>query len=238
LDERHVATLPYTRHSDESQTLVFMTRGHEQSPYTPADLRTMEEICARFATHFADMPAGVLAPRALKTTEHEIILDAQLHPADFPRHAQAILSLFYGRLSTDSAGQPQLPAELTARLRQHRQTAVATPTADDEEFRFAFTRPYRGRLLCLTAASAPAGGWRLTCHEDLSCYDRLRFVKKACWDELARDRRAVYHAALALLDGERDPAVVARRAGIAALKPSSAVRIINQARKIAAAASG
>jgi hypothetical protein len=237
LDELYVAAVPFPRRKANSQTQVMMTRSHDRPPYSSSDLRTLEKICAHFAPDWEDVPTGGLhQPRLPRATEHLSLLDAELHATAIPLYSQALIATFYGRLPRNDAGQPQLPGELVTHLRHHRQTSLRSyRPGGEEDFHHAFTKAHRGRVLCLAVQSAPGGSYRLTCHEDASKHERLRRLKKMCWEELTRDRHTVFNAALALLDDVRDPVELAHRAGITALKPASALRIINRARSIVAA---
>lgn len=234
LDEIHIATVPFAPNPDGTRALVMMTRGQADRPYSPRDLRALEKIGAHFEAEWRDVPVGdFFQPRASRAAEHLIALDAALEVVSMPLFAQALVAVFYGSLPKNGGSRPSLPEGLLGDIREQLQSAFRSfvpPPGND--FHSAFFRAYRGRVLCVNIQSASGGGFTLTIHEDASRHARLRRVKAACWEELARDRHAVFSAALALLDDERDPAVLARRAGIALLKPSSVQRILNQARRI------
>ncbi len=237
LDELYVAAVPFARLDDGSQAQVMMTRSHDRPPYGAHDLRTLEKLCAHFAADWEDVPiGGIHQPRGPRAADHVVALDRELRPVALPFYAHALLAAFYGSLPKDAGDRPSLPTELAADILRQRHTSLGSYlTLPEETFHYAFTRAHRGRVLCLSVESASDGGYRLTCHEDASKHERLRRLKKACWEELERDRCTVFRAALALLDDVRDPAELARRAGLTAHKPASALRIVNRAKVIVAA---
>jgi hypothetical protein len=71
----------------------------------------------------------------------------------------------------------------------------------------------------------------LSVHEDMSQHAKLRRIKAAC-HALKRDRRAVFTAAMLVAEGLHSTAEIARRAGFGKLKPASALRLVNQARRV------
>jgi len=130
-----------------------------------------------------------------------------------------------------------LPTALEADIKRYREESsrgVQIQSADIA-FYHAFTKAHRGRVLCLSVQSHPGGTFQLSLHEDLSQHERLRRIKDAC-RALPRDRSSVFSACLVVAEGVSATEEIAKRAGLAALKPSSALRIVNQARKIVAQA--
>ncbi len=236
LDERYVAICPFAPRADGNQCATIATRDHRSPPFEPRDLRVIDRICGHFSAHLQELSPGPLQPPAPRPAEQVVALDSELRPTALPLYCHALLWIFYGRLPRDPAGRILLPVALVADLRRHQEASLRSfLPAGEEGFHYAFTKAQRGRVLCLSVQSAPGGGYRLTLHEDASKHERLRRLKKICWDELERDRCTVFRAALALLDDVRDPAELARRAGLSAHQPASALRIVNRARSIVAA---
>jgi hypothetical protein len=241
LDIRHLALHGYPAQTDGHQVVVFSTRNHADGvPYEAAALEKMDRICTHFAAELSSLePAGPYMPRPTLPTEHVAPLDAALRPNEpLPHYVQAMLALFYG---PDPANSPDLahhlPAQLQTDIRQHLSDYQRTVTPTGTAFIHAFTKPHRGRVLCLSVESHPTGTFTLRLHEDLSQHRRLHRMNLAC-RALERDRRAIFSACLVIAEGVHADPEIARRAGFAALKPSSALRLNNQARKIVAAASG
>lgn len=233
LDARHVIVFPFSPStSDGVQVIVYCLRGHEAPPYSAAELRIVEQVCHHFESILnAPSPADHYKFRPASPAEHEVTVDADFRPlSEMPLLVQALFALFYDT-PRFAPGMPHaLPNALLGDIRdalaQHRHIQYAAPPG-----LCTFTKAQRGRVLCLTLEVLTTGGYRLILREDVSQYPRLRRLKAACLN-LKRDRVPVFNACLLLAEGVRDPKEIARRGGFPALKPSSAQKIINQAKRI------
>jgi hypothetical protein len=238
LDLRYVATYGNPARADGSQVVVFATRSHaDGAPYKEADLKKMAHVCTHFAAELSSLePAGPYMPPPSMPADHVATLDADLlRPRQpLPRYVQALFAVFYGACPLGPDGQALLPPKLQADIRQHLADYQRTVAPTGAAFFHAFTKPHRGRVLCLSVESHPTGTFSLRLHEDLSQHRRLHRLNLAC-RALDRDRRAIFSACLVIAEGVHADDEIAHRAGFAALKPSSAVRLINQARRIVAA---
>jgi hypothetical protein len=236
LNQNHLAIIGYPERSDGSRVALFITRDQSGPPYSDGDLRTIDRVCAVFADELSTLtPARLLMPRHATPREHTFALGPDFHPVAPSHYARAVLALFYDQRGEVSDGPPRLPVGLEADLRTHRDQNQRLGDIDDEDFAYAFSKNHLGRVLLLNLRATSGGGYQLTVHEDLAQHTRLYRIKAAC-RQLTRDRTNVYVACLLVAEGVRDPAEIARRGGFGALKDSSALRLVNQARRIVAEA--
>lgn len=234
-DCRHVALFGYPMDPDGGQAMVLLARRHGTRAYEPRALRAMEDICRIGVTELPATLGEAPRPRHARPEEHTAALDAQLRPAALSRYMRALLALFYRVPGLEAESGLRLPTSLEHDIRRFREDYLRSVQPVDGGFYHAFTKSHQGRLLCLAVQSHPDGSFQLTLHEDVSQLERLRRIKAAC-RALERDRASVFSASLIVAEGVQETAEIARRAGLAALKPSSALRIVNRARSIVAEA--
>ena len=237
LRESHVAILGYPERPAGDQVVFFFTREAPDRPYGEKDLRIADQICAAFADVFSEMePARLFMPRHATPAEQTVALDADFRPRAPSLYAEAVLALFYRESPAAPDAPPRLPAALEADLRVHRAAHQRIGDTQPGDFAYAFSKNHLGRVLLLNLRTSGATGddaYQLTLHEDLAQHPRLHRLKAACRG-LARDRTLVYHTCLLLAEGLRDPVEIARRGGFPHHQPSSAQKIINQAKRLVA----
>jgi hypothetical protein len=235
-NEYQLAACGYPVRANGDQVVVLAARGEGEPLYEDRDLLAMERVCAAFADELSVVePARVLMPRHATPAEQTIALDSVFRPAKPSLYAQAVLALFYGGRREAADGTPLLPLALEADLRTHRDNHQRLGDIAPQDYAYAFSKNHLGRVLMLHLRATASAGYHLSAHEDLSQHARLYRLKAACRG-LSRDRTTVYLTCLLLAEGLRDPAEIARRGGFAALKPSSAQKIINQAKRLVAEA--
>jgi hypothetical protein len=234
--EFHLAIYGYPERANGDQVVILFTREENGPPYSDGDLRSADLVCAAFADELLVLePARVFMPRHPSAAEHVFTLDTDFRPLGPSLYAQALLALFYGGHREAVDGSPRLPATLEADLRAHHDTHQRLGDIAPGDYGYAFSKNYMGRVLLVNLRATPNSGYQLTVHEDLAQHARLHRLKAAC-RRLTRDRTNVYVTCLLLAEGVRDPAEIARRGGFPNHKPSSALKIINQARRIVAEA--
>jgi hypothetical protein len=229
LGERHIAICALSPHADGTQWVLNLAHT-EDRPFSARDLRLLEETCASLA--FA-LPAATAkhdfltyVPRA---AEHTVQLSGNLaaqHPSGY---LLGLLAAFYGAVPSSPDGY-LLPRSLhdEVNLALHEFTTHNTRAVP---FYHAFTKRRLGRVLSIVVATSDMGSLCLSAHEDLSQHPRLRRIKAAC-SLLPRDRLNIFAACLLIAEGHTSREQIARRAGFASLKRSSAHRLINHARRI------
>lgn len=226
----HVAFYHYP--ADAQGNLVIVCISRSDRAFSLAEIGALQTICDEFGETLDDLEAGVpMGPRHSTVADHVVELDGQLRPKSVSAYAGGLISLFYGPLREGGTILPDLLIEeITYYRSQYHWTLLP---AERGEF-FAFTKRNLGRTLCLSIQSDQCGGSRLTVYEDISQLKRLRALKDICRG-LPRDRYAMFGACLAVLDGVQDDKEIQRRAGLAALKATSAARVVSKARSIVAA---
>jgi len=229
---RHVAYYAYPMRADGNKVVCIMTRSDGQPPYGPRELSVMEEVCRAFAAELSGLGDKAHKSRPSTAAEHTVEIDASLRPtAPMSLLMQAMLARFYGRPPDTADRARTLPAALLADVARWRESYLHTIEAREDGFVHAFTKSYRGRILCLTAQSLPGGRLRLTLHEDISQHDRIIRMMEAC-RALPRDRIFILSACLVIAEGVRNPQEIARRAGFPNYNVASAARLISRARSI------
>jgi hypothetical protein len=236
LKEHRVIVYSYPARANGDQMGLFLTRESLERPFGERELRAADQICAAFADELNNPnPVRMFMPLHATPAEQTVALDAEFRPLAPSIYAQAVLALFYEGRREAADGTPCLPAAMESDLRAHHAAHQRLGDTRSGDYACAFSKNHLGRVLLLNLRAAPAGGHVLTLHEDLSQHARLHRIKAAC-RSLTRDRTTVYHCCLLLAEGVRDPEEIARRGGFPHHKPSSALRIINQARNIVAEA--
>ncbi|MCX6954857.1 MAG: hypothetical protein NTV51_22090 [Verrucomicrobia bacterium] len=231
LGERHLVTCVQPIRENGDQIVITIARS-SSVPFGLKALQAMEAVCAEEG---AVLSARVLEAgepfHATRPDEHSVELHPSGQPLSLPPYLEALLASFYGEMHRDANGQTLFPTQLADDVRRCRNGYLRSVRTVDGGDYHAFTRRCRGRVLCLAVQSHPTGRLTLSGYEDVSQYARLRRIKAACRN-LERDRSAVFSACLLVAEGVTAPGEIARRSGFGSLKPSSALRIINRARRI------
>ncbi len=200
--------------------------------YARRELRALQLIGTEFRERMVGITARYPMPLERFVREPVVIeLDRTLHITSLPQHAESVIALHFGFCERMPDGRFKLPGAFERRLRKYWDYAIAQfpPGLHGQEYSFCHT--CRGRRLCITFGESAANGLRMSLTEDLSRLKMIAGIRHRC-NQMSRDRYSTFAVCMSLLDGISETKALMKHSGIAALKLSSAHKLISKARSL------
>ncbi len=213
-------------------TFHALALGRSDRNFTRRELRAFQAIAVEFADTMANITKVHPLPLLQYARETAVVeVDSTFRALTISHHAESILALYFGPCEPLPDGRFNLPGTLEGKLRDFWGYAGSEFPPGALCVDYSFCHSCRGRRLSVIFGRHDPDRVRVSLLEDLGRLRTISSIREMC-GKLPRDRYSTFAVCMGLLDGIYDTRALAKAAGIAALKPSSALKLISRARNL------
>ncbi len=213
-------------------TMLAMVLSRTDRAYNRRELRAFQVIAMAFRDRITNIATA--QPLRLEHFVRETIimeLDATFHGLDLTIQAESIIALYFGFCERLPDGRSRLPAVFERRLRDFWSYALTQFPPGAMGIDYSFCHTCRGRRLCIMFSGSSDGRIRVCLTEDIGRLREIANIRQLC-GRMTRDRYSTFAVCMSLLDGISETKALMKHSGIAALKLSSAHKLISKAKSI------
>lgn len=206
--------------------------GRSDRNFTRRELRAFQMVAVEFGDAIADITRLHPLPLHQYSRETAVIeVDSTFRALTISHHAESILALYFGPCEQLPDGRFKLPGTLEAALREYWDYAGSEFPPGAHGVDYSFCHSCRGRRLSVIFGRHDQDRVRVSLLEDLGRLRTISRIRALC-GKLPRDRYSTFVVCMGLMDGIHDTQALMKTAGIAALKRSSALKLISKARNL------